>query len=129
MGWRRAPEYSEAAGDSVSAFQIEIVKQLTYVHAEIRSMRQETNYNLRHLPERLSEQIILRQGRVSTDTDQTGTVMVVVRLAMAVYANLRRVSVLFSIWTMVLYGAYNSGQIADLLKWAIKETIRALIQG
>lgn len=127
MQRRRAPELD--LDRSGSAYQISIVTQLTYVHAEIRRLREETNYNLHHLPERLAEQMVLQTGRVTTDTDQTGTIMAVFKMGMALYANLRRVSVLFSIWTMVAYGAYNSGQIADLLKWAIKETIRALIQG
>lgn len=104
------------------------------LRAEMRFLREAILSSLHDLPERTAAHLALHLDRrlqtaVSPSPDEgMGWAVQLVRLASSLYGNLRRLSILFGIWSMVTYGLLNSDHLAEVSKAAAKEAFTLLLQ-
>lgn len=112
---------------------VKLVETSAELRAEMRILREAILDKLHALPEQTAAHLALHLDRhpqtaVSPESEGLGLAVRLLRLASSLYGNLRRLSILFGIWSMVTYGLLNSDHLAEVSKAAAKEAFKLLLQ-
>lgn len=116
---------------SGNGLQLSIAMKLGELGAEMRFLRETLLEHLHLLPERTVAQMVLhldKEEGLLSSFEETGSMGKLLKLGRALYKNLSRLSILFGIWSTVIYAGTHTGQAADLVKQAFKLTLQAIFQ-
>lgn len=116
---------------SGNGLQLSIAMKLGELGAEMRFLRETVLEHLHMLPERTVAQMVLhldREEGLLSSLEKPGTVGRLLKLGQALYKNMSRLSILFGIWSTVIYAGTHTGQAADLIRQAFKLTLQTIIQ-
>lgn len=113
---------------SIALRQAELAAEL---RAELRFLREILLENLHALPERTVAQMVLhldREEGLLSSFEEGGSVGRLLKMGRALYKNMSRLSILFGIWSTVIYAGTHTGQAADLVRQALKLTLQTIFQ-